>query len=76
MDCNRRISTVEICAEPLFRREKRHDDVGNKVHKEMGGYIDPEIAFKKVYACEHRPAKQCDDDARPALPIMKDREEK
>jgi hypothetical protein len=42
----------------------------------MGGYGDPKIAFKKVYACEHRTAQQCDDDARPALPIMKDREEK
>ena len=42
----------------------------------MCGYGDPKIAFKKVDACEHRTAQQCDDDARPALPIMKDREEK
>src|SRR5215469_6605226 len=62
--------------QPLVRHEKRNDDVGNKVSKKMSGYVDPKIAFKKVYACEHRTAQQRDDDARPALPIMKDREKK
>src|SRR5215469_9470916 len=60
----------------LFRHEKWQDDIGDKVSEKMGHYRDPKIASEKVDTCEHCTTQQGDDDTRPALPIMKDREEK